>query len=86
MQGELVQDRTGSFFFFFSFFEIIYILPLDELISKGEFPVQENLEVDHLLPEDVLTLQKVTCNLGLVEELNSGLEALGILCRTEPPA
>lgn len=69
MQGELVQDRTGSFFF--PFFEIICIVPLDELISKGKFPIQENLEVDHLLPEDVLTLQKVTCNLGLVEELNS---------------
>lgn len=56
-------------------------VPLDELISKGEFPIQENLEVDHLLPEDVLTLQKVTRDLGFVEELNSRLEPLGVLCR-----
>lgn len=81
MQGELVQDGTGSLVFFLV---IICIVPLDELISKGEFPVQENLEVDHLLPEDVLTLQKVTRDLGLVEELNSRLEALGILCRRGP--
>lgn len=71
--------RTGPFFFL-----IICIVPLDELISKGEFPVQENLEVDHLLPEDVLTLQKVTCDLGLVQELNSRLEALCVLCRRRP--
>lgn len=54
---------------------------MDELISKGEFPIQENLEVDHLLPEDVLTLQKVTRDLGLVDKLNSRLKALGILCK-----
>lgn len=62
---------------------LIYFVPLDKLICKGEFPIQENLEVNHLLPEDVLTFQKVTCDLSLIEELNTGLETFRILRREE---
>lgn len=68
---------------FLIFFFKIYFVPLDKLICKGEFPIQENLEVHHLLPEDVLTFQKVTRDLSLIEELNTRLETFCILRREE---
>lgn len=44
----------------------IYFVPLDKLICKGEFPIQKNLDVHHLLSEDILTLQKVASNLSFI--------------------
>lgn len=44
----------------------MHFVPLDKLICEGEFPIQKNLDVHHLLSEDVLTLQKVAGNLSFI--------------------
>ena len=57
------------------------VVPLDELIGEGELPVQEHLDVHHLLSERVLTLQEVAGDLGLVLELDARLQAFSVLRR-----
>ena len=57
------------------------VVPLDELIGEGELPVQEHLDVHHLLSERVLTLQEVAGDLSLVLELDARLQAFSVLRR-----
>lgn len=52
---------------------------MDKLVSEVELPVQKDLDVHHLLPEQRLTLQQVARDLRLVLELDPRLQALGVL-------
>lgn len=61
----------------------IYFVPLDKLICKGEFSIQKNLDVHHLLSDDILTLEKVAGNLSFMLELNTRLKTFCILSRGE---
>lgn len=44
----------------------MYFLPLDKLICKWEFSIQENLDIHYLLSENILTLQQVASDLSFI--------------------
>lgn len=63
---KIESKKTKCWFRIIVFFKRMYSVPLHELICEGEFPIQENLDVHHLLSEDVLALQKVAGDLGFM--------------------